>query len=96
MKKEVLFHYHHSLQILSLVIGIVSGTPIDRMNKLVNKKVLSANFAKDIETAVTEIMSIYVKQRWKQYQQKEPTTSVLNFTHLTSREKEDLILSLRL
>ena len=94
MKKEVLFPYHHSLQILSLVNGIVSGTPIDRINKLVDKKVLSVDFAKDIKQAVSELMSIYVKQRWKQYQHKEPTTSVLNFTHLTSREKEDLILSL--
>jgi CBS domain-containing protein len=95
MKKEVLFPFHHSLQILSLLNGVISGTPIERLERLVDKKVLSSHFAKDIQTAFGELITIYVKQRWLYYQRLEPITSTLHFTHHTSREKEELMLSLK-
>ena len=95
MKKEILFPYHHSLQILSLLHGIVSGTPIERIEQLMEKQVISEGFAKDIKTAIAEIMKIYVKQKWQQHKRNEPSSSLLHFTHLTTWDKEQLILSLR-
>ncbi|QOR66472.1 CBS domain-containing protein [Cytobacillus suaedae] len=95
MKKEVLFPFHHSLQILSLLNGILSGTPMERLEKLVEKKVLSLDFAKDVQLAFSGIMTVYVKQRWQQHEHQEPITSTIQFTHLTSREKEELMLSLK-
>ncbi|MCH1625174.1 DUF294 nucleotidyltransferase-like domain-containing protein [Ferdinandcohnia quinoae] len=95
IKKEILFPYHHSLQLLSLLHGIVVGTPFTRIDRLVQKKVFSEDFAKDVKTAIGEIMCFYVKQRWKQHKNNEKLTSVLVFTHLTTREKEDLLLSVK-
>lgn len=95
IKKEILFPYHHSLQILSLLHGIPAGIPFTRMDQLVEKNVLSQDFAKDCKTAIGEIMRFYVKQRWNQYKRNEQLTNVLVFTHLTTREKEDLLLSVK-
>lgn len=96
IKKEILFPYHHSLQLLSLVHGIVSGTPFERIDKLVDKKAFDKRFAKDIKAAISEIMGFYVRQRWTQYKNMEELTSVLHFLHLTTKEKEELILSARI
>lgn len=95
MKKEILFPYHHSLQILSLVQGNLSGTPIERIDILKSKGVFAEDFAKDLKMAVSQILKLYVKQKFKQYKRSEPTSSILHFTHLTTREKEELILSLK-
>ncbi|MFS0865467.1 DUF294 nucleotidyltransferase-like domain-containing protein [Fredinandcohnia sp. 179-A 10B2 NHS] len=96
IKKEILFPYHHSLQLLSLVHGIFSGTPFERVDKLVDKKAFDEKFAKDIKAAISEVIGFYVRQRWKQYKNKEELTSVLHFSKLTTKEKEELILSARI
>ena len=95
IKKEILFPFYHSLQILSLSHSIFSGAPIERIDQLVQKKIITENLATDLKTAFNEVMSIYVKQKWSQYQRGEPTSSVLTFTHLTTREKEELMLTLK-
>ncbi|RSK28910.1 CBS domain-containing protein [Bacillus sp. HMF5848] len=95
MKKEILFPYHHSLQILSLVHRIISGTPQERIQQLANKGVLEADFIKDITTAIDEVMTVYVTRKWQQHTRQEQSSSILMFTHMTSREKEELILSLK-
>ncbi|MFS0821385.1 DUF294 nucleotidyltransferase-like domain-containing protein [Bacillus sp. 1P02SD] len=96
VKKEILFPYHHSLQILSLEYGIISGTPFQRIDRLVEKKAFSPNFGKDVKTAVADVMRFYVNQRWNQYKNKEKLTSILQFSHLTTKEKEELILSVKI
>jgi CBS domain-containing protein len=90
IKKEVLFPYHHGIQILSLTHGIVSGTPMERIEQLKEKKVLSEHFAKDIQTAAEEVLKIYMRHKWQ-----NPSTSVLSFTAMTTREKDELMLSLK-
>ncbi|WP_229139164.1 DUF294 nucleotidyltransferase-like domain-containing protein [Bacillus sp. REN16] len=96
IKKEILFPYHHCLQILSLEYGIISGTPFERIDRLVEKKAFSESFGKDLKAAASDVMRFYVKQRWGQYKNKEKLTSVLHFTHLTTKEKEELILSVKI
>ena len=95
MKKEVLFPYHHSLQILSLLHGNQSGTPIEKIDWLMNKRVFSEAFAQDLKEAVSHILTLYVNQRWKQVKSGNELTSIVSFTRLSTREKEELILSLK-
>ncbi|KMJ59149.1 hypothetical protein AB685_08820 [Bacillus sp. LL01] len=96
LKKEVLFPYHHSLQILSLMHGITYGTPIEKIDQLYEKKILSENFQKDLKASVATILNYYVRNRHQQHQNGEELTSTLNLTTLTTREKEELMLSIRL
>lgn len=96
IKKEIFFPYHHCLQILSLEYGIISGTPFERIDRLVEKKAFSDSFGKDVKAAASDVMLLFVKQRWRQYKNKEKLTSVLHFSHLTTKEKEELILSVKI
>ncbi len=95
MKKEVLFPYHHSLQILSLLHGKQSGTPIEKINFLKAKRVFSESFSLDLKEAVSTILAMYVTQRWQQAKSGSELTSVVSFARLSTREKEELILSLK-
>lgn len=96
LKKEVLFPYHHSLQILSLMHGITYGTPIEKIDQLHEKKILSENFQKDLKASISTILNYYVRNRYKQHENGEELTSTLTLTTLSTREKEELMLSIRL
>lgn len=89
LKKEVLFPYHHSLQILGLVHGVINGTPVERSEALRVKGVFSADFAADLKAGVEQILSIYIRLRWHQ-----SSKTVLSFNTLSTREKEELEISL--
>jgi CBS domain-containing protein len=95
MKKEVLFPYHHSLQILSLLQGKQSGTPIENIAWLKDKGIFSEPFAKDLKKAISQILTLYVNQRWQQTKAGNGLTSIVSFITLSTREKEELILSLK-
>ncbi len=95
MKKEVLFPYHHSLQILTLLQGKQSGTPIENIAWLKDKGILSEPFAKDLKKAISQILTLYVNQRWQQTKARNGLTSIVSFITLSTGEKEELILSLK-
>lgn len=95
MKKEVLFPYHHSLQILSLMHGKLSGTPIEKIDFLQERQVFSNEFAHDLRGSVSTILMLYVTQRWQQEQNGAAPSSVVSFSRMSTREKEELILSLK-
>ncbi|MDZ5471840.1 DUF294 nucleotidyltransferase-like domain-containing protein [Bacillus sp. 31A1R] len=94
MKKEVLFPYHHSLQILSVLNGKVSGTPLEKIDYLKSKGIFSETFTHDLREAVEQVLTLYVRQRWNQAKTGKELNSTVSFTRLTTREKEELILSL--
>ncbi|MBM7618600.1 CBS domain-containing protein [Bacillus tianshenii] len=96
LKKHILFPYHHSLQILALMNGITYGTPIEKIDQLHEKKILSNSFQKDLKASIESILDYYVTNRWNQHQKGEALTSTLDLTKLTTREKEELMLSIRL
>ncbi|MFE7063713.1 DUF294 nucleotidyltransferase-like domain-containing protein [Sutcliffiella sp. NPDC057660] len=96
LKKHILFPYHHSLQILALMNGITYGTPIEKIDQLYEKNILSNSFQKDLKASIESILDYYVKNRWNQHQKGEKLTSTLDLTQLTTREKEELMLSIRL
>lgn len=95
MKKEVFFPYHHSVQILALTHGFTSGTPLEKLTRLSEKGVFRSEFVSDIKEAVSYLLTIYVQQRWQQTKNGEEITSIISFTRLSTREKEELIISLR-
>ncbi len=89
LKKEVLFPYHHSLQILGLVHGVFNGRAVERIEALQLKGALSADFAADLKAGVEQILSIYIRLRWQQ-----DSKTVLSLNTMSTREKEELELSL--
>jgi len=95
MKKEILFPYHHGLQILSLLHGGASGTPLQKLEFLEAKGVFSEEFSSDVRLAVDGILGLYVSKRWQQAAQGKPLHSRIEFARLSTREKEELILSLK-
>jgi CBS domain-containing protein len=95
MKKQVLFPYHHCLQILALLNGTPSGTPMEKIDILMKKGVFSQSFADDLKAAANQLLALYVKQRWQQTKKGEKGSSVIHFPRLSTREKEELILSLK-
>lgn len=95
MKKEVLFPYHHSLQILSLMHGKLSGTPLEKIDFLQERQVFSKEFAHDLRGSVSTILTLYVTQRWQQEENGAAPSSVVSFSRMSTREKEELILSLK-
>jgi CBS domain-containing protein len=95
MKKEILFPYHHSLQILSLIQNKLPGTPLEKIDELTEAGIWTEEFARDLKEAVAQVLSLYVHKRWQQVKQGAGVTTVFQFTGLSTREKEELILSLR-
>lgn len=91
MKKEILFPFHHSLQILSLYYGGIPGTPLEKIASLKEKRIFTEGFAEDLQEAFNHVLDLYIRQRWAN---KEGST-VLSFATMSTRQKDELILSLR-
>ncbi|MEH7443427.1 DUF294 nucleotidyltransferase-like domain-containing protein [Bacillus sp. JJ1122] len=91
MKKEILFPYHHSLQILSLYYGGIQGTPLEKIAAMKEKGIFTAEFTLDVKEALSHVFNLYIRQRWEN----KGVSSVLSFSAMSTRQKEELILSLR-
>ncbi len=91
LKKETLFPFHHALQIISINQGIIEGMPLEKIRRLHEKKFFSDKFTEDLIDAFEKTMKIYVSHKWSQYAREEEPISIVQFTHLSSSEKEDLI-----
>ena len=91
MKKEILFPFHHSLQILSLYYGRIPGTPLEEITRLKEKGIFTEGFTEDLKEAFSHVLDLYIRQRWGT----NGGSSVLSFTTMSTRQKDELILSLR-
>ncbi|MBT2661542.1 DUF294 nucleotidyltransferase-like domain-containing protein [Bacillus sp. ISL-45] len=91
MKKEILFPFHHSLQILSLYYGGIPGTPLEKIASLKEKGIFTEGFAEDLKEAFNHVLDLYIRQRWGN----KGGSSTLSFTTMSTRQKDELILSLR-
>lgn len=91
MKKEILFPLHHSLQILSLYYGGIPGTPLEKIAALKEKGIFTEEFTHDVKEAFSHVFNLYIRQRWEN----KGGSSVLSFSTISTRQKEELILSLR-
>ncbi|OLO42304.1 hypothetical protein BTR23_03510 [Alkalihalophilus pseudofirmus] len=95
IKKNALFPLHHCLQILSVHYGIMEGTPMQRLDALVKQNVFTPDVADDIRFAYEIVLKVRVEQAWGRYLRKEAGTSEVQFTHLRSRDKEELMIALK-
>ncbi len=96
IKKDSLFPFHHALQIISLGDEIIEGTPLQRLQRLVDKKLITESFYEDLKESFSIVMRIYVYNKWASLQRGEASTSIVKFTHLTTKEKENIILAQRM
>ncbi|MEB1809700.1 MAG: DUF294 nucleotidyltransferase-like domain-containing protein [Bacillaceae bacterium] len=95
IKKHALFPLHHCLQVLSAHNGIVEGTPLQRLDALVKLNVFTPEVADDIRFAYEIVLKVRVEQAWGRYLRKEEGSSEVKFTHLRSRDKEELMIALK-
>lgn len=95
LKKQGLFPLYHGLQLLSAHHGIVEGTPKERIQLLHEKKVLSDDFTDELYFAYKVLLSIRMSQSWSRYQRGEETSSEIYFSHMKTREKEELMIALK-
>jgi CBS domain-containing protein len=91
MKKEILFPFHHSLQVLSLYYGGITGTPLEKIASLREKGVFTEGFTEDLKEAFSHVLDLYIRQKWAN----NGGSSVLSFATMSTRQKDELILSLR-
>ena len=96
MKKEILFPYHHGLQIWSMIHGINSGTPIERLDALVRTGALEESFANDVKEAMNVVLGLYIRLKHGQAKRGEELSSILPLAVLSTREKEELVISMKL
>jgi CBS domain-containing protein len=91
MKIDILFPIHHSLQILSLLHGVLSGTPLERIKRLADKGLLSREFALEFEENLELVLNMFIRLRWGS----EGKSSLLSFSSLSTLEKQRLSSSLK-
>jgi CBS domain-containing protein len=91
IKKEILFPFHHSLQILSIYYGEIPGTPLEKIASLREKGVITEGFTEDLKEAFNHILDLYISHRWGN----KNGSSILSFATMSTRQKDELILSLR-
>ncbi|SDO10747.1 DUF294 nucleotidyltransferase-like domain-containing protein [Alkalicoccus daliensis] len=95
IKKQALFPFYHGLQLLSVQHGIIEGTPKEKIYLLKQKKIFSSDFAEELLYAYEVLLSVRVSQSWGRYQRGETSTSEVYFTHMKTREKEELMIALK-
>ena len=93
IKKHLLFPFHHSLQILSIMHGIVYGTPLEKLQKLHERGVISENFQKDLQDAAAAILGFYLQKEWTAYKTDAELGQPLQLSNLTTRQKEQWMLN---
>lgn len=96
MKKDMLFPFHHCLQLLALRNGIYEGLPLQKITDLTQRNAFTENFASELKFAYNIALKIRVSQGWNKYKQGEKNSSIVKFTHLKSREKAELIEALKI
>ncbi len=95
MKKHALFPLHHCLQLLAAQHGIFDGKPLELVEKLMEHHVFSAQTADDIRFAYEIVLRIRVERVWNAYQLEEKATSEVQFSHLRTKDKEELMIALK-
>ncbi|PRO65361.1 DUF294 nucleotidyltransferase-like domain-containing protein [Alkalicoccus urumqiensis] len=95
MKKQALFPFYHSLQLLCVHHQMVEGTPRQQMQLLQERGIISEDAADEMLHAYETLLSIRIKQSWQQFSRGEDTSSTIHFSHLKTREKEEFITALK-
>ncbi|OIU67722.1 DUF294 nucleotidyltransferase-like domain-containing protein [Rossellomorea aquimaris] len=89
LKKEILFPFHHALQILNLSHGNLNGSTLEKIAFLVKKGSITPGFGEELKDAFEEVMKIYMELK----RNKEGDT--VQLSTLSTREKESLYHSVK-
>ncbi|MFC0525619.1 DUF294 nucleotidyltransferase-like domain-containing protein [Pontibacillus salicampi] len=95
MKKEMLFPFHHALQILCVSYGILEGTTVEKLEQLVERQVLTESEGHNLKEAFQQTMSMYMQRKWENVQA-EQVSSVISLARLHTWEKDQLFQSLKM
>ncbi|MDT8860419.1 DUF294 nucleotidyltransferase-like domain-containing protein [Alkalihalobacillus sp. MEB130] len=96
LKKQALFPFHHCLQLLCARKGMVGGgSPLEQIEELVKLNVLSETTADELRFAYDSILRIRVDRGWEAYRKGQESSSLVDFTHLRTKDKEELLLAMK-
>lgn len=73
-----------------------NNTPFERLNALMEKRVLGPELVTDLKEVINQILSFYVRLRWQQTKTGVSASARLSLHSLTPREKEELVINLRI
>ncbi|MEL3970687.1 DUF294 nucleotidyltransferase-like domain-containing protein [Rossellomorea oryzaecorticis] len=89
MKKEILFPFHHAMQILNLAHGNTTGSTLEKIEYLVVKGSISPGFSDDLREAFEEMMKLYMELK------RNKQGDTVQLSTLSTREKENLYHSVK-
>lgn len=84
IKKDILFPFHHALQILNAAHGNTSGSTREKMDFLKEKGSISSGFAEELSEAFQEFMKLYIELKRK------GQGDTVHLSSLSTRKKENL------
>lgn len=89
IKKDILFPFHHALQILNASHGNTSGSTKEKLDFLKEKRSISSDYAEDLSEAFQEIMKLYIELKRK------GQGDTVHLSSLSTRKKENLYKSVK-
>ncbi|WP_332698870.1 DUF294 nucleotidyltransferase-like domain-containing protein [Halalkalibacter lacteus] len=95
LKMHALFPLHHCLQLLCAKHGIIEGKPLEQMAMLTERNVLSEATVDALHFAYEVVLRIRVESAWNAHMLGVEPTSEVVFTHLRSKDKEELLIALK-
>ena len=89
IKKEILFPFHHALQLLNLAHGNTNGSTLNKIQFLKEKGSISSEFEEELREAFQEIMKLNVDVK------RNNQGDLIHFSILSTRKKENLYQSVK-
>ncbi|MCA1065442.1 DUF294 nucleotidyltransferase-like domain-containing protein [Rossellomorea aquimaris] len=90
IKKEILFPFHHALQLLNAGHGNTSGSTSEKIEFLKKKRSISGEFAEELRDAFQEVMRLYIESK------RNGQLDTVYLSTLPTRQKEILYQSVKI
>lgn len=90
IKKNALFPMHHCLQILGMQKNIITRTPLQLVDDLVQLGELSAGFADEIRHAYEIALKTRIQLAWKKHLRDESITTEIQFASMQRWQQDEL------
>jgi len=95
LKKQALFPLHHCLQLLCAKHDFLEGRTLKQIDFLQDRHVFSEETADKLKFAYEVVLRIRVERAWNAYRVGETSTSEIEFNHLRTKDKEELMMALK-
>lgn len=89
IKKDILFPFHHALQILNAAHGNTSGSTREKLDYLKEEGSISSGFAEELSEAFQELMKLYIELKRKNQ------GDMVHLSSLSTLKKESLYRSVK-